>query len=754
MARVSFTLRSSQGGSALQRDPSLLVDDDSALRGEAFGGNVPVPPPPSAPSVPVFGATSSFSATPIDYGVVQLQWNIGTPLVSTVTTDAQPTEIVIRYSTVGEPMTPQEGSRVTTISPGREVFSLDHSNLPQGVWVYYSLFARYESTTLNPWYERVASLTVLVPRDYKSTDLLWSRIPEHYRIVDSAQAEGNFEVRSLDNTRAIPDELIEQGPLYRMLSAFGWEMDRTRTLAHYLMVQKDPDLATPEVLDALAYELGLDLTSQDLGTTRLRGILSDIGYLREFKGTVQGVREWLTALSGCDVVIRPIFTNSLTSAQSQYTGTITVTTNPEDVPSGNEWVIEGTGIAASLDPDRGLVISKTGASGYAVARTRISDIEQAQWYRSYIDITSRRSAQVLGVSLSASVNPVSSLIVEDGVVQEPYPTGFAYTPSFGSDNWYQMPTSLGIVGDGTLSTVPMYFSVFMIFNEADSSLVLNNAVLQKDSLFPYKIDIYSQRANLVRDPQFVYGTNQEESYWHVFGGTTVYDSSGSIGASSSTDASISFCSRPIDPATILLKNAELWLSAEGFEEGAGQENGTPFLQGIPYYFSCEDIYGTLKTVSIYSEKYGLIATASEPTERQVGSSISTVRKYWSLSREYVSPWLPLELTDCFIEITGYGTNVGMRKPLLEAYKYDGDYFDGDNVDGGWLQAESVAGSVRDYRWGDAGQHQSFSYYTSDFQRTRNTIDRLLPSLIPVTQTVTLTDDNYNRIYGYTGNGLP
>ena len=86
----------------------------------------------------------------------------------------------------------------------------------------------------------------------------------------------------------------------------------------------------------------------------------------------------------------------------------------------------------------------------------------------------------------------------------------------------------------------------------------------------------------------------------------------------------------------------------------------------------------------------------------------------------------------------------------------GDYFDGDNINGGWLQGEEASSGVSDYRWGDGNnQHNAFSYYTLDYQRTVSTVTRMLPYIIPITQTQDPAELlNFNRLYGYSGTDQP
>lgn len=757
MARVSFTLKKIEGGSRLQLEPpSSEFDNDSALRGDAFGGTVPVPPEPPVVSVSQFGS-STFTALPTDYGVISLQWNLGMALASTLGADIVPTQIVIKYSTLGEPMNPTEGTTVTTISPGNETYEFAHSGLPQGAWIYYSLFARYESSSERPYYERVASISVLMPKNYKSTDLLWARIPEHYRIQDSGLSLENEDLRSSDGLRGVPGELIEAGPLYRMLSSFGWEMDRVRTLTSYLMRQKDPDLATPEVLDALSEELGININTRDLGSNRLRNIIGDIRFLREYKGTYWGTQEWLTAITGCPVFVHPLYTNLLTTQQSKFTGTVTTTTNGADVPTGNEWVIEGVGISRSTSASG---VKLTHASGGVVtARTRITDFEQALWHRAYLDATGRNNAQIIGYSLSTTPLTRSSVTVSsNGSIQEPYPDNFVYAPTNGSVDWYQIPSDHGVCGDGTLTTVPTYFNVLMYFTGASSSLTLNNAVVHHEKMDPYKIDIFSQRANLVRDPQFTrdiryvkstaastpvigsfsWSGNTTNSLWSglsTSSSVTFYETGNyGLGASTSTGSSVMFVS-----------------------SGASISN-TPVLLGLPYFASVDDPYDVVVGASLVSRTYGLIRTTTEVSSSQpLGNFAGGYRKCWSLGSAYTDPWLPRELSDCYVvfhAVLNAGESVEISRPLFEALTFAGEYFDGDTVTGGWLQTPTLTDEIRDHRWGDAGAHISFSYYTSDYQRTRNVVDRVLPSLIPVTQDTTLDNDDWNRLFGYSGTGMP
>lgn len=726
MARVSFVIKRS----SLQEAPQLLQDETTALRSDDYDPSRP-PRPPKPPltgtSDSPYSDGSTLAASVVDYGTVELAWSIQEGvLVATPSAVPRPTEVSIRYSLVGEPRTVQDGSYVTAITLGQERFNFTHRGLPDGRWIYYSLFVKYESTSQPAWYERVVSVKALTPSRYNSIEMLWNAVPEHYRIQD-----GLF-----GNNSKFPDghPLFERGPLYRMLSVFGWELDRVRTLVRYQMIARDPDLANDEVLNALVYELGLPISTVALGTARLRNVVSDIAYLREFKGTIEGTREWITAVTGSDVVIRPIRPNLVPTAASTFGGTLTTTLSGANVPSGSEWVIEGN-VSATAVPGGGVTISRTGATAASIvcAKVRIPNASQAAKYLSYVDVTNRNNAQVVGYLLSPTSASVNQVVLTNGSISAT-PDRFVRQGTHGSLDWYQVPTDLGLPGNGTFTTIPMFLSIFMLFGSGSASLRLNNVGLFTDYQYPYEIDVYTQRLNLFRDPQFNFGTNASTSYWNVSSAAsvTVYSSGYTIGASTHANgASVSFIT------------------------GAST---TPFRLGIPYYLSVVDDGDQLKQCAVYSAKYGLLASSNT----SIGSLLSsdgTVRKTWELLRVADEiPYLPTNIGDCYVVITGVGNSgetVSISKPLLEPLKAFGEYFDGDGVDEGYVP--SLEGITPDYRWGDAGHHRSFSYFTSDYARTIATVNELIDTLLPVTQSENPSVNvviNYDRVYGYTGAGKP
>jgi len=84
-------------------------------------------------------------------------------------------------------------------------------------------------------------------------------------------------------------------------------MDRTRTLINSVMTQYDPNLTESESVDQLSKMFGLEVGVLDIGVSRTRQILQDIGYYRQRKGTIEATKQYITALSGCrvDVIESP-----------------------------------------------------------------------------------------------------------------------------------------------------------------------------------------------------------------------------------------------------------------------------------------------------------------------------------------------------------------------------------------------------------------------------------------------------------------
>jgi hypothetical protein len=230
---------------------------------------------------------STFSANILNPTTVRLEWSLGETLAfeSDVigASVASPVALVIVSSTTGEPITVADGSVVTTItaSTGATIYDDVPATIP-GRWVYYSLFVKYQAD-VDYWYNREATLYIQLPTQHQSVESLWSNIPMYYRNLDEQQTP------------------LESGytPLYGFLELFGNELDRTRTLIDSVALSNDPNLAVTPALEQLAYQTGLEVGINDLGTTKTRSLLNNIGTLRQRKGTIGNIISYISSMTGC-----------------------------------------------------------------------------------------------------------------------------------------------------------------------------------------------------------------------------------------------------------------------------------------------------------------------------------------------------------------------------------------------------------------------------------------------------------------------
>jgi hypothetical protein len=73
-----------------------------------------------------------------------------------------------------------------------------------------------------------------------------------------------------------------------------------------------------------------------------------------------------------------------------------------------------------------------------------------------------------------------------------------------------------------------------------------------------------------------------------------------------------------------------------------------------------------------------------------------------------------------------GQTMSVSEWMVEPKTY-GTFFNGDSDFGGFIYQNNFA----DYAW-SGSQYASYSLYTTNKQKTKNAINKLLPTLIPVT----------------------
>lgn len=354
MARVSFRLRRddavagetvdvgsyARGGRIYQQEAGVSAgsqDNDRSIRSKDFLIALTV------------GDASTFSATAIDYNTVSIEWSITElpTLSSNVETDQQGlVGIKVMYSPLGYPESADEGIEVfnqTEIDPstGRNIAvqTIDHIGVTEGQWAYYSIFGRYyqDSDGVGTFfYEKFASVETLVPKNYDSYNLMWRRLPQYYRTLDTS------------------------GDLSSFIRIFSFEADRTRTLVQNVMNGYDPQVAEEEGLTQLAKLVGLEVGVEDIGMSRIRALLHDIGFLRRRKGTLAGITGYFKAISGANVDFVDTGSNYRATIYAQRANLIG---DPQfSTAEGTTWSIVTSGTITKTLTDGTITITNTGGS--------------------------------------------------------------------------------------------------------------------------------------------------------------------------------------------------------------------------------------------------------------------------------------------------------------------------------------------------------------------------------------------------------
>lgn len=779
MAYSSFQLKTptnANTGSFLQQVPSAFssagLDDSSPLRGDGY-----TLPPNEA-------GRGFFKVIPSDYTAAKLSWGVSVALATTLTATPQPHQVRIVYSSQGQPQTVAEGDTVVQTT-SNSVSEFYHEGVPSGKWAYYSMFIKYESVATRSWYERVASVEVLIPTNYASRDLLYSRIPMHYRFDDETLGLLNY-TNGLD--AVLPEPLKDKGPLYRMLDVIGWDMDYLRTTTNYLMEKNDPYIANTEALVQLAAQLGVPIDAEDIGGARARTLLNLQKYQEYIKGRVTGVTEFITAVTGCDVKVTPTPTNYLTAAHLTY-GTVTTANSPSTLaPATEKWRLERPSTqpisasttstpatttgwnSADLQTYTGVTMTASSVSGASVSSINIACLKAellnvsnaASIIVEYSaqSLSANQGASVIGFMVSDSTQSASvvSYINSASVVG---PSGFINDVRYPStDGKMNVQVNLGIAGDGSLTSATKYFHLFIAYDTMKPvDLLLRVQKIYANDKYPYNIKIYSNRINLCRDPRFAGGiattaaSASTASYWRASGDsistatTLVQEAEAAINASY-VEALSSTLKRYITVSTSSAASA-VAVQLTDLVNQSGVYKHVPIQRGINYYFSIDDVNERITSVSLYNNEIGAtMASASAPV-REVGLAKGK-RRWWLLRVPEVSAYeWPLNIKNSSLVINASITSAAstalvVADAVLEP-KILGEFFDGNSVNGGWLEGATLGSGTHDFRWGGGGANADFSYYSPDYMRSRRLVENNIQYAIPTTEQAYIAASNYAKL---------
>jgi hypothetical protein len=257
------------------------------------------------------------------------------------------------------------------------------------------------------------------------------------------------------------------------------------------------------------------------------------------------------------------------------------------------------------------------------------------------------------------------------------------------------------------------------------------------------IKVYAQRCNLIKDPMQVNGVAAG-----IDGGSPLstsvitYDAS-TVGSSYSPGGLDG--GTPSSSGSSSTVTTQKWVS---YPSPSNVNNvvletayaDVPVIAGDVLYFSIQTGNSLKKTqdsvvsVSLYTT--GGTASGTLIVTDTVPVIVDAVH-YWKL----VVPETYTTYTNAVLSIN-FASNKNDMGYVPEDFKYllmernfEGTYFDGDTILGGWLVEGGT--SISDYRWLDpANPTKSFSVYTANFQKTKNVIKRMISHILPASELIT------------------
>lgn len=186
-----------------------------------------------------------------------------------------------------------------------------------GGWHYYGLFLWDNGAQV---WERAAAVDVMVPYDFKSTDRLWDLVPEYYKTVYDNTADYNQQKYRVNpaiymgHADAVPNLAFA-----KYLHIIGWGMDILRTQADQVMDGYNINSVHVNRLALLAEQFGGEVEESAPASTN-RSMVRNLGWLYRKKGTLEGIREMVSLVTGweIDVEIGPNLMLSEDQANFQH----------------------------------------------------------------------------------------------------------------------------------------------------------------------------------------------------------------------------------------------------------------------------------------------------------------------------------------------------------------------------------------------------------------------------------------------------
>lgn len=217
---------------------------------------------------------SPFTADPYDYGVLQLRW--GTP-------SGDWDQIRLVRNSYGAPDFESDGAVLGLAPDAVGVNEWFDRDLREGNFYYYALFVRTADT--QQWVR--AGVTIgLVTQNFGYGTQMFEWLPGWFQEQDDARPRAPFF----------------QGPLRRYLNVVGLAADFTRTELETLRWLRRPERISGDLLPLMAQQYGVPVEPA-IGMRRTRFWLRDAMFLYKRKGTLPGIQDIVTTITGWDSVV-------------------------------------------------------------------------------------------------------------------------------------------------------------------------------------------------------------------------------------------------------------------------------------------------------------------------------------------------------------------------------------------------------------------------------------------------------------------
>jgi hypothetical protein len=232
---------------------------------------------------------SPFTATPVDYSTVLLDWKSPAGSWDTVR---------LLRNRYGWAVNENDGDIL--LNETHHATSFVDTGVSGGHWLYYTIFIR----SAGLW-SRAGTVSCLMPKNNGYTDLLYSFIPEHYKV----------DVKAGNN---LTDDSNPTNPYLRpFLSIFGFGFDIVRSYFDSNRYTNDAMRTRYDNVSQLAAQFGIEFeTSTPAYLFRQR--VRDAATLGRQKGALEQIRSIISQTTGYDADLRVGVNKMLSDDQADF----------------------------------------------------------------------------------------------------------------------------------------------------------------------------------------------------------------------------------------------------------------------------------------------------------------------------------------------------------------------------------------------------------------------------------------------------